>query len=92
MSWYVEGVIRKCVNVLNHIRWAGKESMAKIYNEEELRRYINNSEEIIFAQQFTSDDLSVSEPIRSYLEDARIQANTTPKKCYETCGNQMAGK
>ena len=30
MSWYVENIIRKYFNVLNHIRWADKESMAKI--------------------------------------------------------------
>ena len=41
MSWYVEGVIRKYVfNVLNHIRWADKEGMAKTCNEGQLRRYI----------------------------------------------------
>ena len=52
MSWYVEGVIIKYVNVLNHIRWADKESMAKKSDKEQLRRYINNSEEILFAEQF----------------------------------------
>ena len=52
MSWYVESTIRKYFNVLNHIRWADKESMAKRCNKEELRRYICNSEEIIFAEQF----------------------------------------
>ena len=34
MSWYVESVIRKYFNVLNHIRWAGKGSMAKRSNKE----------------------------------------------------------
>ena len=34
MSWYVEGIIRKCFNVLNHIRWADKGSMAKKSNKE----------------------------------------------------------
>ena len=29
MSWYVENIIRKYFNVLNHIRWADKESMEK---------------------------------------------------------------
>ena len=34
MSWYVEGIIRKYFNVLNHIRWADEESMAKRCNKE----------------------------------------------------------
>ena len=50
MSCYVECVIRKYFNVLNHIRWADKESFAKHTCKEQLRRYINNSEEIIFAE------------------------------------------
>ena len=29
MSWYGEGVVRKCVNVFNHVRWADKESFGK---------------------------------------------------------------
>ena len=29
MSWYVEGIIRKYFNVLNHIRWADKEKYGK---------------------------------------------------------------
>ena len=29
MSWYVEGLIRKYFNVLNHIRWSDKERYAK---------------------------------------------------------------
>ena len=57
MSWYVEGVIRKHFNVLNHIRWADKESCAKRCSRKQLRRYINNSEEIIFAEQFKQDNL-----------------------------------
>ena len=75
MSWYVEGVIRKHFNVLNHIRWADKVSPAKNCSKEQLRRYINNSEEIIFAEQFQQEDLSVFEPIRAYLDNARIKAN-----------------
>ena len=34
MSWYIESVIRKYFNVLNHIRWADKGSMAKKSNKE----------------------------------------------------------
>jgi len=90
MSWYVESIIRNYFNVLNHIRWADKESFAKRCNKEELRRYINNSEEIIFAEQFKQDDLSIFEPIRAYLDDTRVRANLTSKKCNEICGNHMA--
>ena len=52
MSWYVEGVLENMFNVLNHIRWADRQSMANKANKEQLRRYINNSEEIMFAEQF----------------------------------------
>ena len=90
MSWYVEGAIRNRFNVLNHIRWADKESMAKRCNKEELRRYINNSEEIIFAEQFRQETKSMFEPIRAYLDEARIKANLKAKMCNELCGNQMA--
>ena len=85
MSWYVENIIRKYFNVLNHIRWADKESMAKRCNKEELRRYINNSEEIIFAEQFKQEDLSVFEPIRAYLDEARIKANISRDETNKIC-------
>ena len=75
MSWYVEGVIRKYMNALNHIRWSDTESYAKRANKEQLRRYINNSEELIFAEQLKHEDSSIFEPIRKYLDNARIQAN-----------------
>ena len=105
MSWHVEGVIRKYFNVLNHIRWRDKESFAKRTNKEELRRYINNSEEIIFAEQFVASSAfiqskdglreglrgDVFEPIITYLNNARVYAGLSPKQCNELCGNQMAG-
>ena len=40
--------------------------MANKANKEQLRRYINNNEEIIFAEQFKQDDLTVFEPIRAH--------------------------
>ena len=85
MSWYVEGVIRKYFNVLNHIRWTDKESFSKKCNKEELRRYINNSEEIIFAEQTKQEDLSMFEPIRSYLDEARIKANISRDETNKIC-------
>ena len=79
MSWYVEGLIRKYFNVLNHIRWCNTGSMSFRCKREELRRYLNPSEEIIFAEQFVanSDDNVVFEPIRKYLNDKRKQAMLT---------------
>ena len=85
MSWYVEGVIRKQFNVLNHIRWADKQSIAKSCNKEELRRYINNSEGIIFAEQFKQADLSIFEPKRTYLDDTRLKANISRDKANKIC-------
>ena len=87
MSWHVEGVVRKYFNVLNHIRWADKESYAKRACKEKLRRYINNSEEIIFAEQFIAngDMSSLHEPIRKYLDDARIRANLSKKETNIIC-------
>ena len=91
MSWYVENIIRKYFNVLNHIRWADKESMAKRCNKEELRRYINNSEEIIFAEQFKQADLSVFEPIIKYMGDARRRSGLTHKQINKILGVSLKG-
>ena len=101
MSWHVEGVIRKYFNVLNHIRWRDKESMARRVNREELRRFVSNSEQIIFAEQFAASDAfvqrkdglrgNVFDPIRKYLDDVRINSGMSPKQCNKICGNQMAG-
>ena len=87
MSWYVEGFIRKYFNVLNHIRWCNTGSMSFRCKREELRRYLNPSEEIIFAEQFVASNEFISsadgfrgeifEPIRKYLNDKRKQAILT---------------
>ena len=55
-----------------------------------MRKWLNYKEEIIFAEQFRQDGLSIFEPIRAYLDDTRVRANLTSKKCNETCGSQMA--
>ena len=101
MSWHVEGVIRKYFNVLNHIRWRDKESFAKRANKEELRHYINNSEEIIFAEQFVASSTfiqrkdglrgNVFEPIRMYLNRARIQSKLTHKQINKLLGAALTG-
>ena len=60
MSWYVEGLIRKYFNVLNHIRWDkpiiadGKPCTALTIKKESLRKWLPYSEEIIFAEKFVS--------------------------------------
>ena len=92
MSFHVEVLIRKYFNVLNHIRWRDKESFGKHACKEELRRYINNSEEIIFAEQFNANTTNgdIFEPLRKYLNDARKKAGLTPNQCNKICGNQMA--
>ena len=93
MSWYVEGVIRTYFNVLNHIRWADKQSMAKTCNKEHLRRYINNSEEIIFAEPFSqcirgngNTKGSSFSPIYSYLNSQRRKHGFTIEQVNEFCG------
>ena len=93
MSCYVECVIRKYFNVLNHIRWADKESCAKRVCREQLRRYINNSEEIIFAEQFIANDglNTLYEPIRKYLDDARKKAELTKKQVNSIIGSAPSG-
>ena len=95
MSWYVESVSRKHVNVLNHIRWVDKQSFAKRCNKEHLRQQINNSEEIIFAPQFVASDAYnhsreglrsvLFEQITSYLYNARIQANLRKQETHIIC-------
>ena len=60
--------------------------MAKICNIEELRRYINNSEEIMFAEQFKQEDLSVAEPIIKYMGDARGRSGLTHKQINKLLG------
>ena len=88
MSWHVEGIVRKYFNVLNHIRWADKESFSKHTCKEQLRRYIHNSEEIIFAEQFIANDglNTLYEPIRKYLDDARKNAGLTVNQIKQLLG------
>ena len=95
MSWYVEGLIRKHFNVLNHIRWCNTGSMSFRCKREELRKYLNPSEEIIFAEQFVASNEFISsadgfrgkifEPIRKYLDNARTKAKISKKETNEIC-------
>ena len=93
MSWHVEGVIRKYFHVLNHIRWSDKESIANKSCKEKLRKFISNSEEIIFAEQFSQCIRgnghmkgSLFSPIYSYLNKQRSTHALTIKQINEICG------
>lgn len=92
----VGGVIDKYFHILNTIRWGDKASCARSFgSRESWRCYLNNSEEIIFAEQLvqSKDGIqdNVFEPIRQYLNVERIRSGLSPKQCNEICGNQMAG-
>ena len=88
----VGGVVDKYFNVLNHIRWCNTGSMSFRCKREELRRYLNPSEEIIFAEQFNQcirdfGDVKglLYKPIHSYLNTQRLKHNITIKKINEIC-------
>ena len=95
----VGGVVDKYFDILNTIRWVNTGSMSFRCRREELRQYLNPSEEIICVEQFVASSAifqdglrgNVFEPIRTYLDSARIRAGMSPKQCSEICGNQMVG-
>ena len=90
----VGGVVDKYFNVLNTIRWADKRTPA-IKNAMGMRYYLDNSEEIIFAEQFVASNEFISsadgfrgkifEPIRKYLDNARTKAKISKKETNEIC-------
>ena len=84
----VGGVVDKYFNILNTIRWVNTGSMSFRCKREELRRYLNPSEEIIFAEQFIANDdmSSLYEPIRKYLDDARKRHNLTVNQIKQILG------
>ena len=51
---------------------------------EELRKDLNPSEEIIFAEQFSAGG-NTCEPIRKYLDDARKHAGISKKETNAIC-------
>tara|TARA_R110000851_G_scaffold297183_1_gene452420 strand:+ start:62 stop:940 length:879 start_codon:yes stop_codon:yes gene_type:complete len=83
MSWHVEGVVRKYFNVINHIRWANKNSASLRCCKENLRKYINNSEEIIVAEKFT---YFLYKPIQIYLLNSIKGVNITKSEANKLCG------
>ena len=88
----VGSVVDKYFNVLNTIRWADKRTAA-IKNAMGMRYYLDNSEEIIFAEQFVanSDDNVVFEPIRKYLNEKRKQAKITHKSINKILNTSLKG-
>jgi len=85
----VGGVVDKYFNILNTIRWCNTGSMSFRCKREELRQYLNLSEEIIFAEKFEASD--VFEPIRKYLDEARIKAKLNKKQINEMLGSKLSG-
>ena len=89
----VGGIVDKYLNILNTIRWCNTGSMSCRCKREELRQYLNPSEEIIFAEHVVANDnLNVMyEPIKKYLNDARKQANITHKQINIVLGVSLKG-
>ena len=92
----VGGIVDKYFNILNTVRWCNTGSMSFRCKREELRQYLNPSEEIIFAEKFEASDAFISsadgfrgnvfEPIRKYLDEARIKAKLSKKEINNICG------
>ena len=86
----VGGVVDKYFNVLNTIRWADKLCRALLTSPDVIRRYINNSEEIIFAEQIGRGDTEginiLYSNIANYFNNQRVKANLSKNECNEILG------
>jgi adenine-specific DNA-methyltransferase len=109
MGWGVEGEIRKRFSVLTNIVWRKETDRGKHAqsHKEGLREYFDNTERIIFAEQYGADSLAlgesqygarcdelrgfVFEPLRAYLDGERARAGFDRAACDRACGNQMSG-
>jgi len=107
MAWNVEGVVRNYFNVLTHIVWRKEGGRINKADKELFRSYWQNSERIIFAEQFGSDNAAkgeagyeaksddlrgfVFEPLRSYLDGERVKSGKTRTQVNKYLGNQMSG-
>lgn len=107
MAWHVEGVVRKYFNVLTHIVWRKEGGRINKADKELFRSYWQNSERIVFAEHFGSDNAAkgeagyeaksdelrgfVFEPLRSYLDGERAKAGKTRSQVDKYLGNQMSG-
>ena len=115
MAARVEVEIGRRFNVLNRICWRKKFAWNKLGDdgkparvcEDNLRRYYDASEYIIFAEHYGADNIAkgeagyvakcddlrgfVFEPLRAYLDSERIRAGLTPKQVTDILGTQMYG-
>lgn len=85
----VEQAVAKCFNVLNQIIWRKPSGRHSGCNKESLRRFFPQTEHIIFAESKKPIDFPF-ESVRSYLDNARRDANKTRKDVESTCGCQMS--
>ncbi len=105
MAWHVEGLMRERFNVLNNISWAkhdgsgyGTGGHSKV-EKESLRSFFPQTERIIFAEQFNSDNIALGEsgysqkcdelrgfifePLRAYLDSERQRAGVSVRQVAE---------
>jgi DNA modification methylase len=86
----VELAVSAHFNLLNHIIWRKPTGRHLGCNKESLRKYFPQTEHILFAESQKKLPF-VYEPIRRYLDEARIAAGVTRKQIDQACGCQMAG-
>ena len=85
----VGGVVDRYFNVLNTIRWCNTGSISFRCKREELRRYLNPSEEIIFAEQIGKDTEGINilySNIANYFNNQRVKANLSKNECNKILG------
>ncbi len=87
-------VVKKHFNVLNTIRWCNTGSMSYRCCREELRQYLNPSEEIIFAEHSCQYELykrdELFRPIKQYLNTQREKAQLSMYDCKGILNTHMA--
>ena len=91
----VGGVVDKYFNVLNTIRMPDKLCRALLTSPDVIRRYINNSEEIIFAEQIGRGDTEginiLYSDIANYFNNQRVKANLSKNECNKILGKVAVG-
>ena len=107
MAARVEVAVSEYFNVLNHIVWRKEKARHKLAEKEALRRYFPQTERIIFAEHYGSDNMAkgeagyaakcdelrgfVFEPLRAYLAGEVSRAGWTPGKLNEAMGFAPGG-
>ena len=107
MAARVEVLIGQRFNVINHITWAKPSGRAEASEKEALRGFFPQSERVIFAEHFNSDNYAqdgsgydaecdklrgfVFEPLRAYLDGERIRAGVSRDDINEALGFRRAG-